>query len=181
MDDIAAEAEVGKGTLYRYFKDKEELYLALLERASRQFMDRLTEEKIHREGAHDQLQGIVAAIIAFFDEHPHLFDLIQRAEVTRPPDGKFPWQDIRDELIHLFHDLFKEGKAQGKWNIRDPEVTAVLLLGGLRSIIRFGQLPRPRDLARRIVEAFLQGADLPTKQSQVNAGKAALLAEATRV
>ena len=35
MDDIAAEAEVGKGTLYRYFSDKEELYLALLAQAYR--------------------------------------------------------------------------------------------------------------------------------------------------
>ena len=35
MEDIAALAEVGKGTLYRYFKDKEELYLALLQRATR--------------------------------------------------------------------------------------------------------------------------------------------------
>jgi AcrR family transcriptional regulator len=34
MDDVAALAEVGKGTLYRYFQDKEALYLALLERAS---------------------------------------------------------------------------------------------------------------------------------------------------
>ena len=29
MEDVAAAAEVGKGTLYRYFRDKEELYLAL--------------------------------------------------------------------------------------------------------------------------------------------------------
>ena len=35
MDDIAAEAEVSKGTLYRYFKDKDELYLALVARCSR--------------------------------------------------------------------------------------------------------------------------------------------------
>ena len=32
MEDIAAEATVGKGTLYRYFNDKEELFVALLER-----------------------------------------------------------------------------------------------------------------------------------------------------
>ena len=37
IDDIAAEAEVGKGTLYRYFTDKEELYVALLTRSARQY------------------------------------------------------------------------------------------------------------------------------------------------
>src|SRR5215472_7850945 len=43
MEDIAAEAEVGKGTIYRYFSDKEELFLALLERSSRQLLARLEE------------------------------------------------------------------------------------------------------------------------------------------
>ena len=78
MEDIAIEAEVGKGTLYRYFSDKEELYLMLLERSSQQFMERLRDEKALAEGPRAQLQAIVAAVIAFFDEHPHLFDLIQR-------------------------------------------------------------------------------------------------------
>src|SRR5437763_4259622 len=44
MEDIAAVAEVGKGTLYRYFKDKEELYLALLERAAAGVQERLGRE-----------------------------------------------------------------------------------------------------------------------------------------
>lgn len=159
MEDIAAEAEVGKGTLYRYFSDKEELYLVLLERASQQFMERLREEKNRTAGPHAQLQAIVAAVIAFFDEHPHLFDLIQRAEVLRDPDRASPWQKARDDLLRLLLDVFDEGKTAGAFSIRDSEMVALLLLGGLRSVIRFGEQPRPRDLARRIVEAFLHGAD----------------------
>ena len=42
MEDIATAAGVGKGTIYRYFSDKEDLYLALLERASKQMHERLT-------------------------------------------------------------------------------------------------------------------------------------------
>src|SRR2546421_8418409 len=67
MEDIAAEAEVGKGTLYRYFSDKEELYLALLERASQQLVCRLREEITRMEGPRAQLEAVVAAIIAYFD------------------------------------------------------------------------------------------------------------------
>src|SRR5438270_9573836 len=95
MEDIAAEAAVGKGTLYRYFSDKDELYLALLERASREYLERLQEEKARAEGAREQLQAVVAAIITFFDQQPHLLDLIQRAEVLRDPKRAFPWQKTR--------------------------------------------------------------------------------------
>src|SRR5947209_18370422 len=81
MEDIAAEAEVGKGTLYRYFNDKEELYVALVARSADQMLCRLRKEIGEAAGPRSQLEGVVAGIIDFFDEHPPLFDLIQRAEV----------------------------------------------------------------------------------------------------
>ncbi len=177
MEDIADEVEVGKGTIYRYFRDKEELYLALLKRSSRQFMERLVEEKSKGENPRAQLEFIVAAIIAFFDEHPQLFDLIQRAEVLRNPKRAFPWGKTRDELIHLMLDLFTSGRVHGEFTIREPELMALMLLGGLRSVIRFGERPRPRNLAKRIVEAFLLGADIAGHAYVSNAAKTALMAE----
>jgi AcrR family transcriptional regulator len=156
MEDIAAEAGVGKGTLYRYFSDKEELYLALLERASKQILARLEDDLRAAGSPGDRLRAVVAGIIDFFDGQPHLLDLIQRAEVIGGPD--FPWQQARDELLRLVLDLFKEGKAHGAFAVRDPETAVLLLLGGVRAVIRFGKRPRPRGLADRIVAAFLQGS-----------------------
>src|SRR5262245_24787505 len=154
MEDIAAEAEVGKGTLYRYFSDKEELYLALLRRASTQLRERLRETVAQHHGPRARLQAVVDGIVAFFDAQPHLLDLIQRAEVLQGPD--FPGRQTRDELLRLVLALFEEAKTQGEFVVRDPDVAALLLLGGLRSVIRFGQRPRPPDLARRIVDIILQ-------------------------
>src|SRR5262249_38898845 len=81
MEDIAADAGVGKGTLYRYFKDKEELYLALLKRSSERFARRVHAAAAAVQGARKRLEAVLAAVLAHFDEQPHLFDLIQRAEV----------------------------------------------------------------------------------------------------
>lgn len=160
MEDIAAEAAVGKGTLYRYFADKEELYWALLTHSSAQLSRRLEEVLEPAHGARQQLEAMVEAIIAFFDENPHLFDLIQRAEVHHRPGVASPWQQTRDDLLRLLLGLFEAGQRQGEFTIRHPDLAALMLLGGLRSVIRFGKRPRSRELARQIVTDFLRGADM---------------------
>src|SRR3954453_15670174 len=75
MEDIAALAEVGKGTLYRYFKDKEELYLALLARAATELQGPLSLFLDQPGGPRAQLVAVVEGIIDHFDGQPHLFDL----------------------------------------------------------------------------------------------------------
>lgn len=155
MEDIALHAEVGKGTLYRYFNDKEELYLALVGRAADQFLARVHAAVDQAETARARLEAAVAAMIDLFDGQPHLFDLIQRAEVMAGPS--FPWKKARDEGLTLVHDLFAEGKRRGEFDVDDPELAALLLLGGVRAVLRFGKQPRPKQLARQIVGAFLLG------------------------
>src|SRR3954468_24490789 len=72
MDDIAALAEVGKGTLYRYFRDKEELYLALLERAAAGLQERLRQGLNDADGPRQQLVAVVEGLIDYFDTQPHV-------------------------------------------------------------------------------------------------------------
>jgi AcrR family transcriptional regulator len=158
MEDIAAQAEVGKGTLYRYFSDKEELYVALLARESTQMIELLQEAVARADGARAALIRFAQAVLDYFDEQPHLFDLIQRAEVMHGAGTAFPWQKARDESLRLLREIFAQGKAQGEFLLRDPELAALMFSGGMRSVLRFGKQPRDRDLAEQVVDAFLNGS-----------------------
>src|SRR5579872_3964309 len=95
MEDIAAAAEVGKGTLYRYFKDKEELYAALLDQAAEQMSQRLCECAATPGTPRQRLEAILSAYLQYFGERPHLFDLIQRAEVLSAPHRALRWHQTR--------------------------------------------------------------------------------------
>jgi TetR/AcrR family fatty acid metabolism transcriptional regulator len=157
MDDIADLAEVGKGTLYRYYKDKDELYLGVLRWESEQYLARIRQVLDEAMTATHQLIALVGAIIEYFDEHPHLFALIQRAEVSLPPEQAFPWQQTRMDTVGLVLELLRTGEANGEFQTSDAELATLLLLGGLRSIIRFGKTPRDPDLYEKIVHGFLEG------------------------
>jgi len=159
MEDIATEADVGKGTIYRYFKDKEDLFTALLQRSSEQLLNQLRQALGQATRPRARLEAIVGAVIAFFDEHPHLSDLIQRSEVLAGRDGVMPWQRTRNELVHLIRGVFAEANVLGEFVIHDEESMSLMLLGGLRGIIRFGSRPRAADLAQRLATIFLEGAD----------------------
>jgi len=169
MEDIAELAEVGKGTLYRYFKDKEELYMALLERVADQWTERVR-TAADAEGARAKLEAVVAAVIDFCDENPHLIDLVQHAEVMQGPDAELPSQQMRRDNTRLVETIFEEARRSGEFHVADPGIAARLLLGGLRPIIRCGPNPRPPDLARRIVDVLLDGAARSTVGSMARRG-----------
>jgi AcrR family transcriptional regulator len=161
MEDISAEADVGKGTLYRYFRDKEELYLALLSRAAEQIQERIHDVTARERDPVAQLEALTETILDFFDEQPHIFELIQQAEASRGTNH--PWQAARDGVIAEVMNVFEEGKRQGVFVVREPLISALVLLGGVRAVIRFGPKPHASELARHIVQTILFGAT--TKRS----------------
>jgi AcrR family transcriptional regulator len=155
MEDIAAEAGVGKGTIYRYFADKEELFLALLKRASDQFLAQCREAMNGQKATQAKLTAIVGSGLRFFDEQPHLGPLIQRVEVVH--GAKSPWQASRDSVVGWVTEILRLANESEEYSIPDPEHAAHMLLGGLRSISFFGRKPRPKGIAAIIVSDFLFG------------------------
>jgi TetR/AcrR family fatty acid metabolism transcriptional regulator len=166
MEDVAALAEVGKGTLYRYFKDKEELYHALLERAATGISARLCAETATADGFRSRLEAMVRAIVGYFDDNPHLFDLIQHAEAMSQPQALLPWHRWRDEVLSRVVDIFEDAQRTAAVTIKEPELVALLFLGSLRAVIRFGVRPRPADLAVRVVDLLLDGVALSKKANR---------------
>jgi AcrR family transcriptional regulator len=173
MEDIAAAAEVGKGTLYRYFKDKEELYLGLLDQAATGLRECLEDAVSGSPGPRQQLEALVQAILDYFDANPYLFDLLSHAESRQQSGTLANWQSLRRANLQRTMDILEDGRRAGLWDIPDPETPVLMLLGGLRAVLRWSPPPRPPTLVRRILDDFLRGADRsPRKRLQsVPAGR----------
>jgi AcrR family transcriptional regulator len=159
MEDIACSAGLGKGTLYRYFKDKEELYLALLERAATGLQHCIEAGQARTDGPRAKLVALVGAILEYFGANLYLFDLLQHAESRQHSGTLANWQTVRMSNIQRALDVLEEGRRAGLWDVPDPETPVLMLLGGLRAVLRFASVPRTANQASRIVEEFLHGAD----------------------
>src|SRR6187455_716503 len=80
MDDVAADAGVAKGTIYRYFRDKEDLYLALILASMNRFIAEITPMMADPEPADRRLRAYIRRSLAFCERYPYFMDLVQRVE-----------------------------------------------------------------------------------------------------
>jgi AcrR family transcriptional regulator len=152
LDDIAAAAHIGKGTLYIYFDNKEDLYFSLIYDGFERLVDGLnaqldeTAPAAEPLPALDALRRIIDELVAFAFAHPHFFELMRSAgEVKRLAEGE--WSRKRQEFIDLVGRTIRRGVREGTLHDPNPDMTAVCLGGMVRSIMLFG----PRGLAQRQV------------------------------
>ena len=93
MDQIAKRAELSKGTLYLYFKSKEELYVALLEEGITLFSDLMAGAKKKEHSPEGRIRMLLRAFYTFYAEYPHYYEIMFSLQ-----KGELPREKISDEI-----------------------------------------------------------------------------------
>ena len=110
---IADSAGVGKGTLYRYFPTKENLFREALGRQLDLLRERLLEARAKEQNPLMKIKAAMGAYFLFFQEHPETIELFaqERAEfgsrVTplyfeRMMQSKDEWRGIYEDICQQF-------------------------------------------------------------------------------
>jgi len=118
MDDVASEAELGKGTLYLYFKNKEELILALLVRLRMTIIDRFDEAILQASSGRDLLERFASAYCDIVDEHSDKILLSFRVlasgmdlDTTTPTYALF--RETGEWMLRMTVNAIEMGKLDG--------------------------------------------------------------------
>src|SRR5690242_7311160 len=77
LEDVAAAAKVAKGTVYLYFKSKEQLYLSLMQESFEPVVRELKEGAAAAESAWEALQSVVRQLLEFADGQPALREMLR--------------------------------------------------------------------------------------------------------
>ncbi len=83
MDEIAEKAELSKGTLYLYYKSKEDLYMAIICRGHQILLKMFQEAASTGEPTIQLFQNIGQAYYAFYKRHHDYFRMFSFAENTQ--------------------------------------------------------------------------------------------------
>lgn len=76
MDEIADTAELSKGTLYLYYKSKEDLYLGVMMRGMQVLLEMFTEVAKSGESAARMLIRLGDAYVSYFNTHKDYFRMM---------------------------------------------------------------------------------------------------------
>jgi len=157
MDDIAAGAGVGKGTLYRHFPTKEELYSATILRVFDELDAGLRGSRPADEGSAGRLERLCREMVRILWARHSLFHTVHG--LGRNSGSLRRELRVRRNRLHrLLEATLREGIERRELRTHDPFVSAQLFLGMVRSAVVFR---RPGDtidsLAQEILAVFLRG------------------------
>jgi AcrR family transcriptional regulator len=112
---------VGKGTLYRYFANKEALFLAAVDRGMRLLQDHVNADVAGVEDPLAVIARATRAFLAYFDAHPELAELIIQERATFRDRKRPTYAAHRDANIGPWQDLTRSLIAAGR--IRDVAIS----------------------------------------------------------
>jgi len=140
MDDVAEKAELSKGTLYLYFRNKEDILYALAEKGVSLLSVQLRNSFSDNHSGIDQLSLIADEFIEFSKKQSNFFHLILRFENKTI---KFK-HEIRDNLLiepalEVLYEVLKKGQKDNtiREDIEVRDLVAIIwsqMLGVLQTL-----------------------------------------------
>ncbi len=130
VDDVAAAAGIAKGTLYLYFRSKEDIYATAVQQAIRELQVLIAERLAAAHGVRQKLAVAIASRLEFWLDQQSLYRLL----LTVGREQKHRRQT--NDVIRAGHDGFvaimQEGVAAGELKPQDFDTLAWAIFDMIR-------------------------------------------------
>ena len=154
IDEVAAHAGVGKGSVYRQFKSKEELYAAAVIDGFTELRREIRSALAGCTSMREQIATIVRHSLRFFWSRRQFFALLRDPKALRPSQER-QYQAQRNDLSRLISGVLDEGVRRGA------------MRPGIDTRIAAGHDARDQPLRSRVHDTRARGrychVDLPRR------------------
>ena len=167
LDEVAKRAGVAKGTLYRYFDSKAELYVAVLAHNGDIFAEKMRDSvKDGRCSAPDLIRRLGRFYFDHWMQNPEYFQIFWAIENQRvigdlPPGVTEEVTSLWETCVGQLAAIIERGVAEGHFAPCDPWEVANILWTLANGLIQTESSPARRSLRRRELDAtFTDAVDL---------------------
>lgn len=156
LDEIAAGARIGKGTIYIYFSSKEDVYASLVREGMMERNQRLRQQLAAQQlGCLEAIGLIITELVSFATARPGMYQILR--SIT-PVIGGSDRAAQRRELVEMIEEVIRRGIEAGEVEDENPDLTAQFIVASVRGAIVFGKdaVP-PQRLAGHLTRLVSNG------------------------
>jgi AcrR family transcriptional regulator len=175
--DIADQLQVGKGTLYRYFPTKRELFLAAADRVMREMRQRVDASIAGVADPLERLSQGIRAFLSFYTEHPQYVELLIQERAQFKDREKPTFLEHRDANVARWREFYR--KLIGEGRVRDipveriTDVVSNLLYGAMFTNYFAGRRGPVEDQVHDILDIVFHGILSEPERKRRNGQKTA--------
>ena len=146
INRISKQSELGVGTIYFYFKNKEEIFVELQKEGVALLYSKILQISKKDIDHENKLIGIAKAYFKFSQDQKHYFDIINYflsyPIVFFKPDLKNQIDYSGRKIFVLIQEIVFKGVQQGVFNEADPKKFSIMFWGTLHGLIHFKKLEK---------------------------------------
>lgn len=138
--DISRMAEISVGTIYRYFKNKEEVFNVIHEGGIEILHDRIMEAIPKNGGPREQLISIGNSYFAFSEENKTLFEtfsyFLTFPDVIFDPDHRISQSTHGMKILNKVASIIEEGIRSGIFKEVNAQKYSILIWSTLHGVLQ---------------------------------------------
>lgn len=165
VEDIAAEAGIGKGTIYLHFSSKEEVVLSHIDRIVERLQERLREIASSDAPAADRLRLMLLTRVLFrFDSIQHYTQSLNDLLAVLRPGLLSRRAQYFEAEAQIFAEVLNSGRESGEFSFENANATAHALLQATNGLLPYSlsttELGAREDVEQRaadVADLMLRG------------------------
>jgi TetR/AcrR family transcriptional regulator len=143
MDQVAKLANVGKGTIYTFFKTKEELFDEIINSLIAEIRFEVDSVLDDSSSILENVNRVLGRVQVFRESHQLTIKLIQEERDMGTQTVVEAMQRVEQSIIQYMKTIIKKAIRMGEIKSCDPEVTAFVMLKMYFSLVNDWQRNHP--------------------------------------
>ena len=136
IDQIAEELNVGKGTIYRYFKDKKSLFLAVFEQGMARLSQTIKDNVAPITNPQIKVATAVRTYFEFFENDRQLIEILMQVRSEFKDDYRRVFLTLYSDYIVRIQENLRNGVKMGVFRELDVEKTAEAMSAALQGVLQ---------------------------------------------
>lgn len=137
IEDVSEEAGIAKGLVYRYFKNKDELFFALYDQVRKKFHEKIFRGMNEQLTASEALTRFIIQTLKAFEEWQEFAVVLLDfwSEHRRAKSIQLKFSEIYNISRRAIAGIIQKGVKQGELSAIDPEIGASVVIAILDGIM----------------------------------------------